>query len=112
MEKPVKSPGFSLKSKEAVPKTEVLEQPHINKTSEFLDKMKDLKVYLDTSIINSLIVDDSHDYRKDIELLFETVIVPNKVEPYISRVVLEEINDTKDIKKREELLDTLKNIPI
>jgi hypothetical protein len=27
LEKPVKSPGFSLKSKEAVPKTEVLEQP-------------------------------------------------------------------------------------
>jgi hypothetical protein len=23
-------PGFSIKSKEAVPKTEVLEQPHIN----------------------------------------------------------------------------------
>jgi hypothetical protein len=29
LEKPVKSPGFSLKSREAVPKTEVLEQPPI-----------------------------------------------------------------------------------
>jgi hypothetical protein len=29
LEKPVKSPGFSLKSKEAVPKTEVLEQPQV-----------------------------------------------------------------------------------
>jgi hypothetical protein len=27
LEKPVKGPGFSLKFKEAVPKTEVLEQP-------------------------------------------------------------------------------------
>ena len=53
-------------------------------------------------------VDDSPDYRKDTELFFETVIVPNKVVPYISCVVVEEINDTKDIKKREELLDTLK----
>jgi hypothetical protein len=31
LEKPVKSPGFSLKSREAVPKTEVLEQPQIRK---------------------------------------------------------------------------------
>jgi hypothetical protein len=29
LEKPVKSPGFSLKSREAVPKTEVLEQPQL-----------------------------------------------------------------------------------
>jgi hypothetical protein len=30
LEKPVKGPGFSLKSKEAVPKTEVLEQPQLH----------------------------------------------------------------------------------
>jgi hypothetical protein len=30
LEKPVKGPGFSLKSKEAVPKTEVLEQPQVD----------------------------------------------------------------------------------
>jgi hypothetical protein len=28
-EKPVKKPGVSIKSKEAVPKTEVLEQPRV-----------------------------------------------------------------------------------
>jgi hypothetical protein len=29
LEKPGKNPGFSLKSREAVPKTEVLEQPQV-----------------------------------------------------------------------------------
>jgi hypothetical protein len=71
--------------------------------------MKELKVYLDTSIINFLTVEDSPDYRRDTEVFFETVIVPNKVVPYISRFVIEEINDTKEIDKREKLLNTLKN---
>jgi hypothetical protein len=35
LEKPVKSPGFSLKSKEAVPKAEVLEQPLLPKNYIF-----------------------------------------------------------------------------
>ncbi|GHV48441.1 hypothetical protein AGMMS49546_38990 [Spirochaetia bacterium] len=73
--------------------------------------MKDLKVYLDTSIINFLTVDDSPDYRRDTELFFETIIVPNKVVSYISRVVIEEINDTKETEKREELLNILRKYP-
>ncbi|GHV33535.1 hypothetical protein AGMMS4952_25500 [Spirochaetia bacterium] len=73
--------------------------------------MKDLKVYLDTSIINFLTADDSPDYRRDTELFFETIIVPNKVIPYISRVVIEEINDTKETEKKEELLNILKKYP-
>ena len=40
--------------------------------------MKKLKVYLDTSIINFLKVDDSPDYRRDTETFFETIIVPQK----------------------------------
>jgi hypothetical protein len=70
--------------------------------------MKKIKVYLDTSIINFLIVEDSPDYRKDTELFFETVIATNKIEPYISRVVFEEINNTVEIERREKLLSILK----
>jgi hypothetical protein len=73
--------------------------------------MEDLKVYLDTSIINFLTVEDSLDYRRDTEVFFETVIVPNKVVSYISRVVIEEINDTKEIDKRKKLLSILKKYP-
>jgi hypothetical protein len=73
--------------------------------------MKRLKVYLDTSIINFLIVEDSPDYRVDTELFFETVIAMNKIEPYVSRVVFEEINNTAETNKREELLNVFKKYP-
>jgi hypothetical protein len=73
--------------------------------------VKKLKVYLDTSIINFLTVEDSPDYRRDTEVFFETVIEQNKIIPYISRVVTEEINDTKEIGKREKLLNTLEKHP-
>ena len=73
--------------------------------------MKKLKVYLDTSIINFLIVEDSPDYRVDTELFFETVIATNKIESYVSRVVFEEINNTVEINKREELLNIFKKYP-
>jgi predicted nucleic acid-binding protein len=73
--------------------------------------MKKLKVYLDTSIINFLLVEDSPDYRKDTELFFETIIAKDIVESYISRVVIEEINNTKEAAKKEKLLNTLKQYP-
>jgi hypothetical protein len=73
--------------------------------------LKKMKVYLDTSIINFLIVEDSPDYRKDTEIFFETVIAANKIEPYISRVVFEEINNTVEIERREKLLSVLEKYP-
>ena len=73
--------------------------------------MKKLKIYLDTSIINFLIVEDSPDYRVDTELFFETVIATNKIESYVSRVVFEEINNTVETNKREELLNVFKKYP-
>ena len=67
--------------------------------------MKRLKIYLDTSVINFLKVDDSPDYRRDTELFFETIVASEKVETYVSRIVFEEINNTDDLVKRKELLD-------
>jgi hypothetical protein len=65
--------------------------------------MKKLKVYLDTSIINFLRADDAPSYKNATEILFNDIIVPNKIETYISRVFLEEINDTTDGKIKKEL---------
>jgi hypothetical protein len=46
--------------------------------------MHKLKVYLDTSIVNFLYVEDSPEYRKATEVFFENVVIKEKVEPYIS----------------------------
>jgi hypothetical protein len=68
--------------------------------------MNKLKVYLDTSIINFLYVEDSPDYRKATEVFFEDVIAKNKIETYISNIVIDEINKTEEEKQRNRLLGT------
>jgi hypothetical protein len=68
--------------------------------------MKRLKIYLDTSIINFLYVDDSPDYRKSTEVFFENVVAKNKVKTYISNVAIDEINKTADENKKKMLLET------
>jgi hypothetical protein len=73
--------------------------------------MKKLKIYLDTSVINFLKVEDSPDYRRDTELFFETIVASGKVETYISRIVFEEISNTDDLTKRKELLDVFIQYP-
>jgi hypothetical protein len=73
--------------------------------------MKKLKVYLDTSVINFLKVEDSPDYRRDTELFFENIVASGKVETYVSRIVFEEINNTDDLVKRKELLDIFVKYP-
>jgi hypothetical protein len=65
--------------------------------------MKNLKVYLDTSIINFLRVDDASVYKNATEILFNDIIVPNRIDTYISRVLLEEIDATTNDKTRKEL---------
>jgi hypothetical protein len=67
--------------------------------------MKKLKVYLDTSIINFLRADDAPVYKNATEILFKDIIVPNKIDTYISRVLLEEIDDTTNDKTKRELQD-------
>jgi hypothetical protein len=68
--------------------------------------MKKLKIYLDTSIINFLYVDDSPEYRKATEIFFENVIAENKIDTYISNIVIDEINKTEDKNQRDILLGT------
>jgi predicted nucleic acid-binding protein len=68
--------------------------------------MKKLKVYLDTSIINFLYADDSPHYRKATEVFFENIISTNKVDAYISSVVIDEINKTENMDHRNALLET------
>jgi hypothetical protein len=65
--------------------------------------MKKLKVYLDTSIINFLRADDAPVYKNSTEILFNDIIALNKIDTYISRVLLEEIDDTTDGKIKKEL---------
>jgi hypothetical protein len=65
--------------------------------------MKKLKVYLDTSIINFLRADDAPAYKNAAKILFNDIIVPNKINTYISRVLLEEIDDATNEKIKKEL---------
>jgi predicted nucleic acid-binding protein len=73
--------------------------------------MRKLKVYLDTSVINFLLVEDAPDYRKDTERFFTEVVAACKVETYISGVVIEELNNTQNVEKRKDLLDVLIKYP-
>jgi hypothetical protein len=68
--------------------------------------MNKLKVYLDTSIINFLYVNDSPAYRKATEIFFDGVIARDKIDTYISNIVIDEINKTEDEKQRDRLLGT------
>jgi hypothetical protein len=65
--------------------------------------VKKLKAYLDTSIINFLRADDAPVYKNATEILFNDIIAPNKIDTYISRVLLEEIDDTRNDKIKNEL---------
>jgi hypothetical protein len=64
--------------------------------------MKKLKVYLDTSVINFLRADDAPAYKNAAEILFNDIIVPNRIDTYISRVLLEEIDATTNDKTKQE----------
>jgi predicted nucleic acid-binding protein len=68
--------------------------------------MKNLKVYLDTSIINFLYVKDSPEYRKATEVFFENVVAKNKVDTYISNIVIDEISKTTEDSQRQRLFET------
>ncbi|MCL2127587.1 MAG: hypothetical protein FWH38_04975 [Treponema sp.] len=73
--------------------------------------MKNLKVYLDTSIINFLYIDDSLEYRKATEAFFENTVRKNKIDTYISKVVIDEICKTEDENRRNLLLRTFEKYP-
>jgi rRNA-processing protein FCF1 len=73
--------------------------------------MKKLKVYLDTSIINFLEANDAPEYKKATENFFGNVVVPEKIEVYISNVVIDEINDTNNEDTKSKLHENIKKYP-
>ncbi|HPI19267.1 MAG TPA: type II toxin-antitoxin system VapC family toxin [Candidatus Kapabacteria bacterium] len=74
-----------------------------------------LKIYLDTSVINFLFADDAPEKKEVTIDFFENYL--NEYEVYISQVVIDEINQTNNIQRKNDLLEKinyykLKFIPI
>ena len=72
--------------------------------------MKKLKIYLDTSVINFLFADDALDFKQVTVDFFDKYI--NDYEIFISDVVIFEINKTKNINKKKQLLNVIEKYPI
>jgi len=69
-------------------------------------------IYLDTSVINFLFADDAPE-KKEITIdFFDNFIKVGIYHTVISPVVLEEINNTEDVQKRNLLIQVIKNYPI
>ena len=73
---------------------------------------KKLKIYLDTSVINFLFADDAPEKKEITEEFFENYISKEIFEIYISSIVVEELERTKDLIKREKLLNIIRRYPI
>jgi rRNA-processing protein FCF1 len=74
--------------------------------------MKKLRLYLDTSTINFIFADDAPE-KKEITIdFFDNYVKQNKFEVFVSDVVIEEIEKTKDVKKRNKLLTTISEYDI
>ena len=71
-----------------------------------------ISIYLDTSVINFLFADDAPEMKGITIDLFENYIGKNVYDVYISQFVLQEIQQTRDINKKQLLLNVLKNYPI
>jgi len=69
--------------------------------------MKKLNVYLDTSVINFLFAEDSPEKKKITEEFFDDYVAKGKFNAYISSVVIEEIERTKETEKRERLSNVI-----
>jgi predicted nucleic acid-binding protein len=69
--------------------------------------MNKLNVYLDTSILNFLTVDDSPEYKKATLVFFEEIVAKDKINTYISNIVIDEINKTENINRKKILLETI-----
>jgi len=69
--------------------------------------MKKLRIYLDTSVINFLDADDAPELREATMDLFDRFIATKRYETFISMVVIDEINRTKDRVKRDRLLSVV-----
>ncbi len=68
--------------------------------------MRQLRVYLDTSVINFLFAEDAPDFRRVTVQFFKRYA--KLYELFVSEIVLLEIARTKDLVRREALLDVLR----
>jgi len=72
--------------------------------------MKQLRIYLDTSVVNFLFAEDAPDFHRVTVQFFDHYA--KRYELFISEIVLLEIMRTKDIVRREALLGVLRQHPI
>lgn len=71
-----------------------------------------LKVYLDTSVPNFLFAVDSPEKMEVTKDLFENFLRTSIYRSFISPVVIAEIEETKELDKKERLLNVFKEYPI
>lgn len=69
--------------------------------------MKKLRIYFDTSVINFLFANDAPEKRDITIEYFKKYVEPSIYEHYISDIVKDEINRTKDEDLRNRLLEPL-----
>jgi predicted nucleic acid-binding protein len=69
--------------------------------------MKPLKIYLDTSVISFLFAEDTPDLRRITERFFTRFVNQGYFETYISEVVLQEIEKTQNLMRRDQLLSVI-----
>ena len=74
--------------------------------------MKKLKIYLDTSIINHLKADDAPDLESLTIEFFERFVKTGIYEVFISPIVINEIQRTKDKERKEILLNLINKYPL
>lgn len=68
--------------------------------------MRQLRVYLDTSVVNFLFAEDAPDFRRVTVQFFERYA--KRYALYVSEIVFLEIARTKDVARRDALLDVLR----
>ena len=72
--------------------------------------MKQLRIYLDTSVVNFLFAEDAPDFRRVTEDFF--AVHAQKYELFASEVVILEILRDPNSQHRQKLLDALRRYPI
>lgn len=71
--------------------------------------MKKISIYLDTSVINFIFADDSPEKQEITKEFFENYIKKGVYKIFISPVVIDEINRTKDAGVKAKLLGVIKD---
>jgi predicted nucleic acid-binding protein len=67
-----------------------------------------LRIYLDTSVISHLFHDDAPEWKAATEELFANTIAPGVHEAFVSTLVLDELDRTREPELRAKLLDVVR----